>query len=142
MSSLPIDRSAAMALGIAATALPFAGSPDAEAERWLRILRMQGEAGLILSSLGVTEAPAEDFDAEAREQPGERVGGDEDAVAQVTAQARLSAQRRGAEAVSTKDLLAGVAEVYSAVFDRVLAGHGTSREELLAILELPDNGSR
>lgn len=134
MSSLPLDRSAAMALGIAATAMPFAESPDAEAERWLRILRMHGDASLILSSLGVTEAPAGDL------HPGDDGGsepasaGDEDTVAQVTREAEESARERGTEAVSTRDLLAGVARVYGETFDRVLEGHGTSREELLGVL--------
>lgn len=136
MSSLPLDRSAAMALGIAATAMPFAGSPDAEAERWLRILRMHGEASLILSSLGVTEAASEDFDGQAHEQGAARPAPSEDAVTQVTGEARRAAQARGADAVGTHDLLAAVSEVYGDAFERVLEGHGTSREELRAILEL------
>src|SRR5436190_732816 len=40
MSSAPtLAPDAAMVLGIASTALPFARTPDDEAERWLRVLR-------------------------------------------------------------------------------------------------------
>ena len=34
---------AAIVLGIAATAMPFARTPDEELERWLRLLRLHGE---------------------------------------------------------------------------------------------------
>lgn len=124
-----------MALGIAATAMPFADSTDAEAERWLRILRMHGEASLILSSLGVTEAPAEESDRDAAAQTSG--SGDGDPVARITEQAVESARHRGAECVTTRDLLSAVADVYGDTFNRVLEVHGTSREELLGILELP-----
>ncbi|HVR05071.1 MAG TPA: hypothetical protein VMS02_03445, partial [Solirubrobacteraceae bacterium] len=46
---------AAMALGIAATAMPFARTPEDEAERWLRVLRLHGQAGIVLQALGVSE---------------------------------------------------------------------------------------
>ena len=48
---------AAMALGIAATAMPFARTPEGEAERWLRVLRLHGESGIALQALGVSEGP-------------------------------------------------------------------------------------
>ena len=50
---------AAMALGIASTAMPFARTPEDEAERWLRVLRTHGEAGIALHALGVSEGPLE-----------------------------------------------------------------------------------
>src|SRR5271166_3680271 len=53
------DSDAAMVLGMAATAMPFARSVDAEAERWLRILRLYGDSGTALQGLGVSEAPLE-----------------------------------------------------------------------------------
>src|ERR1700681_2842218 len=53
------DTDAAMVLGMASTALPFARSVDAEAERWLRIMRLYGDAGTALQGLGVSEAPLE-----------------------------------------------------------------------------------
>jgi len=124
-----------MALGIAATAMPFAGSPEAEAERWLRILRMHGDASLILSSLGVTEAPQEEG------HNGEPAGGAPtatagDAVSRVTEEAERSASRRGAEVVETGDVLLAVMRVYGETFDHVLEAHGTSGDEVRQLLEL------
>jgi hypothetical protein len=46
-----------MALGIASTAMPFARTATDEAERWLRVLRLHGEAGMALRALGVSEGP-------------------------------------------------------------------------------------
>jgi hypothetical protein len=56
---LALAPDAAMALGIASTAMPFARTAEDEAERWLRILRMHGEAGIALQALGVSEGPLE-----------------------------------------------------------------------------------
>jgi hypothetical protein len=46
---------AAMVLGIAATAMPFARTRQEEAERWLRVLRLHGDVGATLQALGVSE---------------------------------------------------------------------------------------
>ena len=59
---------AAMALGIAATAMPFARTPEGEAERWLRVLRLHGESGIALQALGVSEGPFETEDGERHER--------------------------------------------------------------------------
>jgi hypothetical protein len=48
---------AAMVLGIASAAMPFARTPHEEAERWLRVLRLHGEVGVTLQALGVSEGP-------------------------------------------------------------------------------------
>lgn len=134
-----------MALGIAATAMPFAGSSEAEAERWLRILRMHGDASLILSSLGVTEAPQEGQDQSEPgggvPAPGGQAGPEHDAVTRVTEEAERSAAGRGADLVETGDVLLAVARVYGDTFDRVLRAHGTSGEEVLQLLELRCAGS-
>jgi len=140
------DTEAAMVLGIASTALPFARSPEAEAERWLRILRMHGEAGTVLQAIGVSEAPLE------APAPGSEGGEGEaphpagsEAVTAVTEHAVLLASGRGANAVGAGDVLVAVMEVYGGDFDRVLRVHGTDREEVLARLstsgpEAPQNG--
>ena len=126
------DTDAAMVLGMAATAMPFAPSVDAEAERWLRILRLHGDAGSALQGLGVSEAPLEALakDAEgARPQAArpDRRG----VVAAVTEHAIRAAGRRGAQTIGTSDVFVAVMQVYGADFDRVLWAHGTDSDEVL-----------
>jgi hypothetical protein len=134
---------AAMALGIAATAMPFARTPEGEAERWLRVLRLHGESGIALQALGVSEGPFETEDGEGRERepaapthvPG---GAGRDPVALVSEQAVEIAAQRGAGGVGTKDLLLAVMRIYGEEFDRVLRAHGTDRAEVLARLAAGD----
>jgi hypothetical protein len=134
---------AAMALGIAATAMPFARTPEGEAERWLRVLRLHGEAGIALQALGVSEGPFEGFGESHERAPTARAGAGEreasapagaaqrDAVAQVTEQAAALAGQRGADGIGTKDLLLAVMRIYGEDFDRVLRAHGADRDEVL-----------
>lgn len=128
----PPDVETAMVLGIASTALPFAGSPEAEVERWLRILRMHGEAGAALQAIGVSEAPLEGA-AEAS-AAGEALR--EDVVGEVTERAVVVASRRGARQVGAGDVLVAVMDVYGSDCDAVLQAHGTDREEVLCRLAL------
>jgi hypothetical protein len=137
MNSIALAPDATVALALAATAMPFARDTDEEAERWLRILRVHGEAGVALSALGVTEAPLEP----PRERPpGEPAGdvesGERDAARQVSEQAVHCARQRRADLVTTSDLLVAVMQVYGEHFDRVLLAHGTDRDEVLARLDL------
>ena len=78
--------------------MPFARSPEAEAERWLRILRLHGEAGTALQALGVSEGPLEAHGAAA--PSGERgnrgAGMMATSVAAVTEDAVQVARQRGA----------------------------------------------
>jgi hypothetical protein len=130
MSNNPIpDTEATMVLGIASTALPFARSSEAEAERWLRILRMHGDAATVLQGLGVSEAPLEAGEAHKDIPPA--VGERRDAVAAVTENAVDFAVRRGSSTVGAGDVLVAVMEVYGDEFDRVLRVHGTDRDEVL-----------
>ncbi len=130
MSANPVpDIDTAMVLGMASTALPFARSPEAEAERWLRILRMYGEAGTALQSLGVSEAPLEG--APEGEPPEQAAGAQRDVVKAVTEKAVGIAAHRHAQAVGAGDVLVAVMQVYGADFDRVLRVHGTDRDEVL-----------
>ncbi len=123
---------AEMVLGIAATAIPFARTPEDEAERWLRVLRQHGEAGIALQALGVSEGPLQVQGGSAdraRTAPGG--GDDRDVVAQVTEDAVQVASRRGATGVATTDVLMAVMHVYGADFDRVLRAHGADRDEVI-----------
>jgi hypothetical protein len=121
---------AAMVLGIASTAMPFARNREAEAERWLRLLRLHGEVGIALQALGVSETslplPPADHQAD---RPDEM--GDLDAVDAVTENTVRIARERGANGVATTDVLMAVMHVYGKDFDRVLLAHGTDRDEVL-----------
>jgi hypothetical protein len=129
MSTLPApDVDAALVLGMASTALPFAGSREEEAERWLRILRLHGEAGAALQALGVSEAPLEGAGDATAERGG---GASGDPVAEVGIIAAKVAERREASTVGSEDVLVAVMDVYGDDFQRVLQVHGTDRAEVL-----------
>jgi hypothetical protein len=121
---------AAIVLGLASTALPFAGTTEAQAERWLRVLRLQGAAGAALQALGVSEAPLSSGGEGADHRPRGH-DGDPEIVDRVSERAVEAASRRGAHVVETTDVLMAVMHVYGADFDRVLQAHGTDRDELL-----------
>jgi anti-sigma B factor antagonist len=127
-----LSADAAIAVGLAATALPFAESTLDELRRWVRILSLQGEAGRALQRVGVTDVDAE-LTAGAG---GEAVGPDAhaDAVTRVTHAAAAIAADREAPNVSTVDLLLAVMMVYGDAFDRELKGHGTSSTDLIECL--------
>lgn len=130
-AEVPIGSDAGLVLGLASTALPFAGSELAEAERWLRILRRYGDAGRILRDSGVREAPFADLAAnETRKAHGRAASRAEDRLAAVTEQAKRVAADRGVKAVRTVDLLKGVIATYGPDFDRVLAAYGGERTAL------------
>jgi hypothetical protein len=144
------DLDAAMVLGMASTAIPFARSREAEAERWLRILRLYGDAGAALQALGVSEAPLEGHEETASggangsgpasngsvpAANGSVLTTQDDVLAAVLASAADGAQRRGATALASVDVLRAVMDFYGSDFDHVLRAHGTDREEVLARLE-------
>jgi anti-sigma B factor antagonist len=124
-----LSADSAMVVGLASTALPFAGSRVEEAERWLRILRLHGEAGRALTALGLSEAPLDDTTAPADGT----AGGDADAdpIAAVVDHAKRAAAGRGSSTVGTADLLRGVMAVYGADFDWVLRARGSDPAEVM-----------
>lgn len=124
---------AAMVLGIASTAMPFARTREAQAERWLRVLRQHGEAGVALQALGVGDAPSVDADAASHAEAGAEPKGDP--VAEVGDRAAQIAARRGAVCVSTVDVLLGVMRLYGDAFDHVLRTHGTDSDTVLVLLD-------
>lgn len=131
-STPPLTADAALLLGIASTAMPFAQSIEEQAERWLRALRRHGEAGAVLASLGVHEAPVsrvEDGRGTDSLRPGD------DAVAIVTEHAGHIAGERGAPKLATTDVLVAVIHVYGETFARVLDAHGVSFYELVERIE-------
>ncbi len=138
MNSGPVlAPDAAIILGIASTAMPFARTPEDEVERWLRVLRLHGQVGIALQALGVSESTLPAAKPDAGPGPAAtRAGGDPDAVAHVTEQAVRIAADRGAKALDTTDVLMAVMHVYGAAFDRALRAHGTDRDEVLDQLGL------
>jgi hypothetical protein len=150
------DLDAALVLGMASTAIPFARSPEEQAERWLRILRLHGEAGSALQALGVSEAPLERLADEhgaagaagagngsprhghgsAAGVEGSATGTPDEVLAAVHDRAVERAALRGARAVASADVLRAVMDFYGPDFDHVLRAHGTDRDEVLARLDL------
>jgi hypothetical protein len=145
---------AAMVLGIAATAIPFARTPEDEAERWLRVLRLHGEVGSVLQAIGVSEdvisvppenghgepAASAPADAGARADAGagagaagaDPAGGERrDVIALVGQYAERIAAARGSAGVATTDVLVAVLQVYGPVFEQALRAHGTDADEVL-----------
>ncbi len=129
---LTLAPDAAMVLGIASTAMPFARTREDEAERWLRLLRLHGEVGIALQALGVSEVPL----PRGREHT-EADDTRPDAVAAVTEHTVRIAAERGVNGVGTSEVLMAVMEVYGEDFDRVLRAHGTDRDEVLERLGGP-----
>ena len=129
-----LSQDAAIVLALADTAIPFAISPEDEAERWVRLLRLHGQVGTALQALGVGEAPLSTMAQPhavrvLRSRP---LG--QDPVADVALAARRLAAKRGAQMAGTVDVLFAVIGVYGRTFDRALYIRGTSVEELLARL--------
>jgi hypothetical protein len=138
---LPLSQDAAIVLALAETAIPFAGTREDEAERWVRLMRLHGQVGSVLQSLGVGEAPLETmarapFPRPARRRPGDHV------VATVARSAARFADGRGAKLVATVDVLFGVFETYGKAFDRALYVRGSSREELIERLAVEASAPR
>jgi hypothetical protein len=130
----PVSQDAAIVLGLASTALPFATSVEDEAERWLRILRLHGQVGIALQALGVPEGPLETGARDRPPMPAELPERRAEPVTEVLNRSRELARRRGAATTGTLDILFALFSVYGRAFDRALYERGTSREELLACL--------
>jgi hypothetical protein len=122
--------SAKIAVALAATAMPFASTSCEEAERWLRILRVNGAVGNAMQALGLPEEPFEACPP--FEEDGPTQAGSVDAV--IAAAVDELHERRG-EAITTEDLFVGVRNVYGPAFERVLAARGTTSSEVLELVE-------
>ena len=134
-SGVRYSQDAAIVLGLAGTAIPFAHSREDEAERWLRVLRMHGRVGEALQALGVPEAP---LMTHARGVPAADPPPNGDPVEAVCRRAVRLAGARAADRVGTIDLLFAVLRTYDQAFDRALYIRGTSRDELLERLVSTD----
>jgi hypothetical protein len=124
------SRDAAIVLGLAGTAMGFAHSREDEAERWLRVLRINGRVGEALQALGVPEGPLMTY-ARPAPSPSAAPPGSGDPVDAICRRAVRMANARAADRVATVDVLFAVLATYGQAFDRALYVRGTSREELL-----------
>jgi hypothetical protein len=130
-SSLPLSTDAEILLALAESSIPHAASQTDEAERWLRVMRGQGNVGRALRELGMPSGPL----ATPAYGP-TQVGAHRTAVvATISADADRFAIERGAQLVSTVDVLFAVMARYGTIFDRALyAATSKSRSALLATL--------
>jgi hypothetical protein len=137
-----LSQDAAIALGLAGTAMPFAHSREDEAERWLRVLRIHGRVGEALQALGVPEAPLMTY-ARPAPDPAADTATDQDPVDVICRRAVRMATARAADRVCTIDVLFAVLASYDGTFDRALYIRGTSRDELLErLVSTPDRALR
>jgi hypothetical protein len=126
-----LSQDAAIVLGLARTAVPFATGREDEAERWVRVMRMHGQVGRAMQALGLGEAPLESPAAPRavrllqQRDPGGLV------VEQVGARAFELAAERRAQLVSTVDIFFAVLDLYGGTFERALYARGTTRVELI-----------
>lgn len=127
MTPLRLSHDAATVLGLAGTALPFAQSVDEEVERWLRPLRLYGEAGASLQALGVDE---DQHDVAQHVPPKAAEDTPQETLRIVTAAASRLAEERGASAVGTVDILTAVMYHYGDAFERALDRHSGDSAEL------------
>src|SRR5947209_13436184 len=137
MTSLPLSRDAATVVVLAGTALAFAQSNDQECERWLRPLRLYGEAGAALQRLGIGEAPLTDRTMEPQFSD---AGRSDEALAMIVSAAAELAAQRGVSCVGTTDLLVAVMNHYSDAFERALESRGSDAAELIECLGLQAGG--
>lgn len=125
-----LSQDAAIVLGLARTAVPFAATREDEAERWVRVMRLHGQVGLAMQALGLGEAPLESpatphaVRLNQKRNPGVL-------VEQVEARARELAAERRAQLVSTVDIFFALLDIYSYSFERALYSRGTTRLELI-----------
>jgi hypothetical protein len=122
--------SAKLSVGLAAVALPFARSHSEEAERWFRILRVNGVVGRAMQAIGLPEHPLIDESPDGAMEPRRP-----ESVERVISEAQGRARERLAPAITTEDLLFGVRMTYGAAFEHALSIRGTTSEELLDRIE-------
>lgn len=132
MTSLQLSPDAVTVLGLAGTALPFAQSVDDEVERWLRPLRLYGQAGAALQSLGVSEGPLVTSE---QNHPEPSADSPSETLHQIATSASEIAAERGAETVGTFDVLLAVMRHYGDAFDRALRCRCTDSAELTTLLQ-------
>jgi hypothetical protein len=135
-----LSPEAVLVLALAGTSMPFSDSPEAEVERWLRVLRLHGRTGCVLQAIGIGESPLRAVTPPATRRHHRRSG--DHVVDLVSGAAADAALARGAAKVETADILVAVHKVYGRFFDDLLEAHGTTAGEILERLALAPGSGR
>lgn len=132
-SSPGLSGDAALVVGLAATAMPFAHTAEDQAESWLRTLRLHGTVGSALSALGMSEEPLVARSVPRSESVGTPVP-EGDVMERVVRSAMEFTIARGGETTGTGDLLFALFDVYGRTMDRALFMHGLARSQVFEAL--------
>jgi hypothetical protein len=130
-NKIRLSQDAAIVLGLARTAVPFAASVEDECERWVRVMRVHGQVGRAMQALGVGEAPLESPAAPRPVRILQAHHSSADVVELVEHRAMELAAERRAALVSTVDVFFAVLDIYGTPFERALYARGTTRLELI-----------
>jgi len=131
----PLSDDAALVAALGATAMPFSGSAEAQAESWIRTLRLHGRVGSAMQALGVGEAPLRaEYDLEGKPRPASPPPAG-DVAERVVSRAHDLASQEGAGSTGTAHLLGALFDIYGDVMERALELHGATRTELLQRVE-------
>ncbi len=132
-ATIPLSGDAALVVGLAATAMPFAHTAEDQAESWLRTLRLHGHVGKALAVLGMSE-----HQLVARAIPPSLSVGtavpEGDAAERVARSAAEFTVARGGQTTGTGDLLFALFDVYGRTMDRALFMHGLTRSQVFEAL--------
>jgi hypothetical protein len=126
-SSPPLSRESAIVLGLASTVIPYSHTKEDQADRWVRLLRLEGQVGTALRALGVPELSLGTGEPPARGGPARRPNG----ARRVEERASELARARDQSTVGTVEVLFAVLSLYGGAFTRALYAYGVSLEQLL-----------
>jgi hypothetical protein len=132
-SSTGLSGDAALVVGLAATAMPFAHTAEDQAESWLRTLRLHGSVGTALSALGMSEEQLLSRSVPKSQSVGTPVP-EGDVIERVVRSATEFTIARGGEVAGTGDLLFALFDVYGRIMDRALFMHGITRSQVFDAL--------
>ena len=128
-----LSGDAALVVGLAATAMPFAHTAEDQAESWLRTLRLHGDVGSALASLGMSEEQLVARALPASECVGTAVP-EGDVIERVVRSAMEFTIARGGQRTGTGDLLFALFDTYGRTLDRALFMHGITRSQVFDAL--------
>lgn len=129
----PLSGDAALVIGLAATAMPFAHTAEDQSESWLRTLRLHGSVGSALAALGMSEEQLVSRSVPSSESVGTPVP-EGDVVERVVRSATEFTIARGGQTTGTGDLLFALFDVYGRTMDRALFMHGLTRSQVFEAL--------